>query len=76
MSKPIGMHTLYLKNAREISAANRACKELGYPTTIADIKAHDRYLINIVARLTSDDAAERLTLSQTIYDEVMAVRNA
>ena len=50
--------TMYLRNAKEIAAAARAAKSLGYITSNADIKADDRYVINIVARIGGDMALE------------------
>jgi hypothetical protein len=43
--------TQYLNNAAEIAAAVRAAKKLGYQTTNADIRANDRYVMNVVRRL-------------------------
>lgn len=53
--------TLYLSNAKEIAAAAAAAKELGYETSNADIRANDRYVMNIVSRLagTADCDLER-----------------
>ncbi len=64
--------TMYLNNAKEIAAAARAAKELGYATSQADIRAHDRYVINIAARLA--DRAEQPALEAAIVNAVEQVR--
>lgn len=66
--------TMYLNNGREIAAAARAAKDLGYPTSQADIKIHDRYVINIVARLAGADRREQRELEQAIVSAVAAER--
>ncbi len=50
--------TTYLNNAAEIAAAAKAAKKLGYQTTNADIRANDRYVINVVRRLGGDRGLE------------------
>lgn len=67
--------TMYLNNGKEIAAASRAAKELGYTgATNADIKANDRYVSNIVTRLAGADRAEQRELEMAIVDAVAQVR--
>lgn len=45
------MTTLYIRNRREAAIIARIARELGRHTSIRDIYAHDRYLINLAERL-------------------------
>lgn len=63
--------TLYLNNAKEIAAAAKAAKELGYTTSNADIRANDRYVMNVVNRLAGADDRE---LERAIVGAVKQVR--
>lgn len=63
------MTTMYLRNTKEIAAAARAAKILGYNTTQNDIRSNDRYVMNIVSRLGGDQQ-----LSRAIVEAVSQVR--
>lgn len=63
--------TMYLRNEQEIRAAARIVKQAGYITSAADIRAHDRYVINIVARFGGGPLLE-----QSIVTAITRVREA
>lgn len=66
--------TMYLNNAKEIAAATKAMKALGYEVTQADIRSNDRYVINIVARLAGMDRGEQREIESAIVDAIEQVR--
>lgn len=66
--------TTYLRNAKEIAAAAKAAKSLGYTTSATDIRTNDRYVMNIVSRLAGADGSEQCKLEQAIVDAVGQVR--
>jgi hypothetical protein len=65
---------MYLNNAKEIAAAARVAKSLGYVTSNADIKSNDRYVMNIVSRLAGGDIEAQRELETAIVGEVEQVR--
>jgi hypothetical protein len=68
--------TLYLNNAAEIAAANRAIKDAGYPSTVRELRANDRYVMNIVSRLAGGAVSEQRALEAAVVAAVSSVRNA
>lgn len=66
--------SMYLNNRAEIAAAAKAARALTYQTSIADIQANDRYVVNIVERLAGMSTADRRELEAAIVDAVEQVR--
>lgn len=66
--------TMYLNNAKEIAAATKAMKALGYDVTQADIRSNDRYVTNVVSRFAGMDRGEQRELENAIVDAVEQVR--
>ncbi len=69
--------TMYLSNDKEIAAAARAAKELGYKdVTKQYIRANDlRYVANLVSREEGMDLAAQRALEAAIVEQVGWVRN-
>lgn len=66
--------TMYLNNQTEIAAAVRAIKSLGYITTQREIRAGDRYVMNIVERFAGADRSAQRRLEEAIVGTVAAER--
>jgi len=67
------MTTMYLHNAKEIAAATRTAKSLGYKVTQADVRKH-RDVAALSARLAGDDCAAFSELEEELSTILRNIR--
>lgn len=67
------MTALYIRNRHEAGIVARIARELGRQTSIRDIYAHDRFLINLAERLFGA-SPEKVSFVRRAQQEVLSVR--
>jgi hypothetical protein len=65
------MTTMYLRNAKEIAAATRTAKSLGYKITQAEVRGN-RYVTNLAANLAG---ANRYAFAELEEEIGVIIRN-
>jgi hypothetical protein len=68
------MTTMYLRNAKEIAAATRTAKSLGYNVTQTEVR-QNRYVTNLAANLAGSDRYAFAELEEELSVIIRNLRN-
>lgn len=68
------MATAMYVSIRELPTVARAMRDLGYKVTLANLRANDRFVANIIERLEPMDVSAQVALERAIVHAVRCYR--